>query len=63
MRTAGSSRWLVPLRLWVKRVIGRGMTITGDGSNTTIAFNANDSVVLVGFVGPQAPQTADFVLA
>ncbi len=38
------------------------MTITTDGSDTTIAFDATSSVVLVGFADPEALHASDFIL-
>jgi Ca2+-binding RTX toxin-like protein len=39
------------------------MMITSDGANTKIAFDADDSVTLVGFVDPSALHASDFILA
>jgi len=39
------------------------MTISGDGANTTIAFDATDSVTLVGFADPSILHASDFIFA
>jgi len=39
------------------------MMITFDGANTRIAFDAADSVTLVGFGGPSALRDSDFIFA
>jgi Ca2+-binding RTX toxin-like protein len=39
------------------------MTITGDGTNTTISFDDASSVTLVGFADPHALHVTDFLLA
>ena len=39
------------------------MTITFDGANTKIDFDATNSVTLVGFVDPSALHASDFIFA
>src|SRR5882757_7102801 len=39
------------------------MTITADGGNTRIAFDANDGVTLVGIADPHTLHPSDFLLA
>jgi Ca2+-binding RTX toxin-like protein len=39
------------------------MTITADGGNTRIAFDANDGVTLVGIADPHSLHPSDFLLA
>jgi serralysin len=39
------------------------MTITGDGTNTRIALDADNSVTLVGFADPSELHASDFIFA
>jgi Ca2+-binding RTX toxin-like protein len=39
------------------------MTITGTGTDTVIAFDANDSVTLAGLIDPSVLQASDFLFA
>ena len=53
---------LIDVRAWGFATFG-DMTITGDGTNTTISFDDASSVTLVGFADPQALHVTDFLFA
>ena len=46
-----------------RRLDGADLTITGTGTDTVIAFDAADSVTLVGVSDPTVLQASDFIFA